>query len=126
MSEFEIKDSGERAQFAGGMVRDTATGKIDYTLVLDGPMFTRWAEHLTKGAKKYSKRNWMKASEQEELDRFRESACRHFVCWYRGDIDEDHASGIYFNVNGAEFVKIKLQAGEKGLLTTAPGVTVRV
>ena len=107
MNDFEIKDSGERAQFSGGMVRDVATNKVDYTLVLDGPMFARWAEHLTKGARKYEKRNWMRASGQEELNRFKESAFRHFVCWYRGDIDEDHASGIYFNVNGAEFVKSK-------------------
>jgi hypothetical protein len=104
-SGFIVKDSGERKQFDSGMQRDTTTGKTDYTLVLDGPMFERWAAHLTAGAHKYDKRNWMKASGQEELDRFRESALRHFLQWFRGDVDEDHASAVLFNVNGAEFVK---------------------
>lgn len=105
---FTVKDSGARQQFDSGMVRDVTTDKTDYSLVLDGPMFTRWAEHLTKGAKKYAKRNWMKAGSQEELDRFRESALRHFLQWYRGEVDEDHASAILFNVNGAEYTKGKV------------------
>lgn len=106
--EFIVKDSGKRLEFTSGMVRDVTEGKIDYSLTLDGPMFKRWADHLTKGARKYSSRNWMKAAGQEELDRFRESALRHFVQWYYGETDEDHASAVYFNVNGAEFVKSNL------------------
>lgn len=106
---FVIKDSGERQQFTSGMVRDVTEGKTDYSLVMDGPMFKRWAIHLTKGAIKYAKRNWMKASGQEELDRFRESALRHFLQWYWGETDEDHAAAVIFNVNGAEYVKEKLK-----------------
>jgi dATP/dGTP diphosphohydrolase len=105
---FVIKDSGERAQFASGMVRDVTTDKTDYTLIMDGPMFDRWAIHLTKGAKKYAKRNWMKASGQIELDRFRESALRHLIQWFRGDHDEDHAAAVYFNLCGAEYVKMRM------------------
>jgi hypothetical protein len=114
MAEFVIKDSGKREQYKGGMVRDTTEGKIDYTLALDGPMFKRFAIHLTKGAVKYSKRNWMKARGSEELERFRESALRHFLQWYWDDVDEDHAAAIWFNVNCAEYVKEKLKAsGDK-------------
>lgn len=102
-----VKDSGARAQFESGMVRDVATNKIDYSLILDGPMFKRWAQHLTNGAVKYQKRNWMKASGDPELERFRESALRHFVQWYYGETDEDHASAVFFNINGAEYVKDK-------------------
>lgn len=87
------------------MVRDTTSEKTDYSLVLDGPMFERWAKHLTAGARKYDKRNWMKAQGQEELDRFRESAVRHFIMWYQGLTDEDHAAAVLFNVNGAEYVR---------------------
>lgn len=105
---YVVKDSGQRAEFKSGMVRDVATDKTDYTLVLDGPMFERWAVHLTKGAKKYAKRNWMKAAGQEELDRFKESALRHFLQWYKGDQDEDHAAAVYFNICGAEYTKEKL------------------
>jgi hypothetical protein len=109
LNDFVIKDSGERAQFSSGMVRDITEGKTDYSLVLDGPMFVRWAIHMTKGAIKYAKRNWMKAEGEEELARFRESALRHFLQWYQGDTDEDHASAVFFNINGAEYVKGKLQ-----------------
>jgi Domain of unknown function (DUF5664) len=107
---FEIKDSGERKQFDSGMVRDTTEGKIDFSLALDGPMFKRYAIHLTKGAQKYAKRNWMKARGQEELDRFRESALRHFIAWFEGQTDEDHMAAVVFNLNGAEFVREQMDA----------------
>lgn len=109
MSEYTIKDSGQRQEFSSGMVRDVSTDKVDFSLVLDGPMFERWANHLTKGAKKYAKRNWMKASSAEERERFRESALRHFIQWYRGDLDEDHASAVYFNINGYEYVTAQMK-----------------
>jgi hypothetical protein len=51
----------------------------------------------------------MKASGQEELDRFRASAARHFAQWMAGDTDEDHASAVWFNINGAEYVKERLK-----------------
>jgi hypothetical protein len=102
---FQVKDSGQRMEFESGMVRDLAEGKVDYSLIYDGPMLDRWAEHLTKGAVKYAVRNWMKARGQEEYERFRSSAARHFRQWFRGDIDEDHAAAVYFNLNGAEYVR---------------------
>lgn len=108
MSDFVIKDSGKREEFSGGMLRDTTDGKIDYTLILDGPMFRRWAEHLTKGASKYGKRNWLKAHGQPEYDRAKESALRHFLQWFWNETDEDHASAVFFNINEAELLKPKL------------------
>lgn len=104
---FEIKDSGKRQEFASGMVRDISEGKIDYTLITDGPMFKRWAIHLTNGARKYAKRNWLKAEGDAELERFKESAFRHFMQWYYGESDEDHASAVFFNINGYETLKLK-------------------
>lgn len=91
------------------MVRDTEDGKTDYTLIMDGPMFTRWAEHMTKGAAKYGARNWQYAKTQKELERFRRSLFRHFVQYMRGDVDEDHAAAIFFNINAAEYVKERLE-----------------
>lgn len=110
MTDFKVKDSGERETFDSGMVRDTEAGKTDYSLILDGPMFDRWAEHLTKGAQKYAPRNWMQASGQEELDRFKRSALRHMLQWFRGDRDEDHAAAVFFNINGASYVEDLLNA----------------
>lgn len=107
-----IKDSGKRQSFDSGMQRDVTEGKTDYTLALDGPMFWRYAHHMTEGAKKYEARNWMKARGREELARFRESALRHFLQWYRGDEDEDHAAAVIFNINGAEYVRGKIEEAE--------------
>ena len=117
---FVIKDSGQHKEFASGMMRDIDDNKIDYTTVLDGPMLERWVVHLTKAKKKYPDvrpgvANWTLAAGEEEMVRFRKSAMRHFFQWLRGDRDEDHASAIYFNVNGYEFVREKLNS-EKGPL----------
>lgn len=106
---FGVKDSGQRWQFKSGMVRDTTDGKTDFSLCFDGPMFERLAVHLTKGAQKYSARNWMKAAGAEELARFRSSACRHFYQWLRGDTDEDHAAATVFNINGALYVEQRIK-----------------
>lgn len=115
--DFTIKDSGKREQFASGMVRDTQDNKTDFSRVLDGPMLDRWAAHLTKGEKKYPDvrpgvPNWTLASGDAEYVRFKKSALRHFLQWYRGDRDEDHAAAVFFNVNGAEYVLNK-QANTK-------------
>jgi hypothetical protein len=115
--EFVIKDSGKREEFTGGMVRDTDEGKTYWSLVADGPMLRRWAVHLTKGAVKYVKRNWMKATGEAEYDRFRESAFRHFMQWYYGERDEDHAAAVFFNINGAEYVRETIEASPKDCST---------
>lgn len=113
MTGFVIKDSGKREEFAGGMQRDVTDGKVDFELPLNGPMFDRWAIHLTKGEVKYpdpdyGTPNWTRATDTKALIRFRKSAVRHFRQWLRGDLDEDHAAALFFNVNGYEFVKSKL------------------
>lgn len=108
MGEFEVKDGGERIKFASGMQRDTDTNKTRYDLVFDGPLVERLAIHLTKGAMKYEARNWMKASGPAELERFRQSAIRHFIQYMSGAVDEDHFAAVVFNLNGMEYVRAKL------------------
>lgn len=112
MGEFEVKDSGQRTIFESGMKRDTDEGKINYALVADGPMLHRWAVHLTKGAQKYEKRNWMKANGEAELERAKESAFRHFIEWFLDEpTGEDKAAGVFFNINQVEYIKEKLRNG---------------
>lgn len=111
-NDFVIKDSGQRQTFEGGMIRDTQDGKTDFSRIMEGPMFERWATHLTKGAVKYPDvkpgvANWTLAQGEAELVRFKKSALRHFIQWYRGDKDEDHAAAVYFNINGKEYVEAK-------------------
>jgi hypothetical protein len=117
MDEFVVKDSGERREFESGMVRDTEEGKVDYTRVLDGPMHDRWANHLTKGEVKYPDvapgvPNWTLAAGEAEYQRFKKSAARHFRQWLRGDRDEDHAAAVFFNINGAEYVRERIEEKE--------------
>ena len=113
MEDFKVKDSGKRQQFSSGMMRDTQEDKIEYDRIMEGPMYDRWAEHLTKGAVKYpdiepGKANWTLAEGEEEMNRFKKSAARHFRQWFRGDRDEDHAAAVYFNINGYEYVREKM------------------
>lgn len=109
MGNFVTKDSGKRKKFNSGMRRDISDDKPRYDLVYQ-PMLKRWAELMMRGANKYTANNWMKATGQEELDRFRESAYRHFFQWFNGENpEEDHAAAIFFNVSGAEYVRGKLK-----------------
>lgn len=116
--EFVIKDSGKREEYASGMRRDVQEDKTLFSLPLNGPMFERWAEHLTKGAKKYGVNNWMLAgsnpeSADAELERFRESAIRHFIQWFKGERDEDHAAAVFFNINCSEYVSNRIKEREE-------------
>jgi hypothetical protein len=106
---FVTKDSGQRQEMAGGMVRDVAGDKPDWTLLLKGPMLQRWMELLNRGAKKYGKHNWLQGvhsepgpGREEVRARFMESAFRHFMQWAMGDRTEDHAAAVIFNINGFE------------------------
>ena len=113
-SDFVVKDSGVRTEFASGMVRDTDASKVQYHRVFEGPLLERWAKHLTLGAAKYpdnedGSANWTRAEGQAELARFRASLCRHFVQFLRGDTDEDHAAAVVFNLNGMLYVQEKMR-----------------
>lgn len=95
------------------MKRDTQEGKPDFSLCLAGlpyedEMLTRWAALMTRGAEKYGRRNWQLAESKEELDRFKASALRHMYQWVTGEVDEDHAAAVFFNVAAAEYTKHKL------------------
>lgn len=106
-TKFITKDSGKRKEFSSGMKRDINDDKPMYILIWQ-PMLKRWAELMTRGAKKYGINNWMLASGEEELNRFKDSALRHMYQWLEGDESEDHAAAVFFNISGAEYVKSKL------------------
>jgi hypothetical protein len=108
MSEFVVKDSGKRQEYASGMVRDTQEDKPNYNLI-DKDFLLRLANHLTKGAIKYGRDNWRNANSEEEMQRFQDSAFRHMMQWMNGETDEDHMSACSFNMMAFEFVKNKLK-----------------
>jgi hypothetical protein len=114
MTKFETKDSGKRQEYESGMVRDLQHGKPDFYLILtqgmpyDQQLLTRWAALMERGAVKYGRHNWTKANSEVELERFKSSAMRHFMQWICGEMDEDHASAVLFNINAAEYVKWRM------------------
>lgn len=108
------KDSGQRQEYASGMRRDTQDGKPRFDLLfVEGMPYTkqplyRWAALLERGAVKYGERNWQLANSQEELNRFKASAARHFAQWITGEVDEDHAAAVFYNVAAAMYVEWRL------------------
>jgi hypothetical protein len=116
---YTTKDSGKRQDYNSGMRRDITDGKPDFYLcVTDLPyeeqLLTRWASLMERGASKYGRRNWQLANSEEELERFKSSAFRHFMQWITdGSPEEDHAAAVLFNIQAYEYVKRKLNKDEK-------------
>lgn len=114
---FETKDSGVRAEYDSGMVRDTDSGKGRFELLLplgvpyEAQFLTRVAQLMARGAEKYDTRNWEKAAGDEELERFKSSAIRHLMQWAAGETDEDHAAAVVFNLLGYETTRWKRDHG---------------
>lgn len=111
--DFETKDSGERAKYDSGMVRDTEKGKPRFDLLIpegvpySEQMLTRFAALMARGAEKYTPRNWELADGPAELARYKSSALRHLIQWITGETDEDHAAAVMFNLLAAETVEAK-------------------
>ena len=118
MNDFVTKDSGKRVKYASNMVRDTQDGKPDFSLIFpdmpyDRQPLTRWASLMTRGAEKYGRRNWQMANSQEEIERFKASAFRHFVQWLTNETDEDHMSAVMFNLLACEHTKWRMEEDDE-------------
>ena len=90
----EIKDSGERTEFATGAVRDMHEGKGRFDLI---PWEAVWevAKHCEEGAKKYGERNCEKGIPIHSLI---DSAFRHLAKYMMGWDDEPHLVAAAWNV----------------------------
>lgn len=93
----EIKDSGQRTEFATGAVRDMATGK-GRTDLMPAVALLRLSKHYEAGAVKYGERNFTKGI---PVSSFMNSALRHIYKYLAGSDDEDHLSAAAFNILGA-------------------------
>lgn len=116
---YVTKSSGERITNTSGMTKELDVTKARFDLCIpegipyNEQLFTRFAGLMSRGAVKYAARNWEKANSQVELDRFKESAFRHFMQWYCGEIDEDHAVAVLFNIMAYEATNYKVQHDTK-------------
>lgn len=113
-----LKDSGDRQVYESGMIREPESGKPRFDLCMplnipfDKQMLTRFAMQMSHGADKYDPRNWESANSQAEYDRYMSSAFRHFMQWFNGEDDEDHAAAVYFNIMAAETVKYRMSVAK--------------
>lgn len=103
---FITKDSGARKEMANWFVRDDDWTKLRYDLIpLD--MLERLAWLYTRGAVKYWDWNRQNAV-GDDLQSFKRSAWRHFIQWMKGDIDEDHAIAVCWNIFAYEHLNSKI------------------
>ena len=89
-----IKDSGERTEFATGAVRDMHAGKGRYDL-LPWNAIHELAIHCENGALKYGERNCEKGIPLHSL---LDSSIRHLSCYLRGMKDENHLRAAIWNI----------------------------
>ena len=94
MGEKEIKDSGQRTEYANGFVRDMHEGKGRFDLM---PWYAIWelAKHCEAGAVKYGERNIDLGCPQHSLI---DSAIRHLAKYLMGWDDEDHLRAALWNI----------------------------
>jgi len=96
MSDFDMKDSGDRIVFGENKaVREPATGKGRYDLISPFAI-KRLALVLEKGAVKYDDRNWEKGG--IPFSRYLQSLERHITQFKMGMEDEDHLGQAMYNL----------------------------
>jgi len=93
---FKTLDSGKRAQYETGAVRDAGSNKGRFDL-LPVNALKRLAQLYERGAVKYAARNWEKGI---PVERMFDSAIRHVFQALSGDQSEDHLAGAAWNILG--------------------------
>ena len=77
---------------------------IDLVIAAEGctvvEYWSRVAELMERGAIKYGEENWLNGKGEDALARYKKSLNRHMKQWLMGDLEEDHAAAIAFNING--------------------------
>lgn len=94
MTQYQVKDSGEREVFSTGSRRDTRVNKGRYDLI-SFIALERLAIHYENGAAKYGDNNYRLG---QPLMRYVDSAMRHLIKWTMGWKDEDHLSSAAWNL----------------------------
>lgn len=110
-----LAEAASRWYVDGGTERAAAViqeiGKLEGSIFI---VVERYAALMMRGAIKYAERNWMQAEGAAELARFRSSFCRHLKQYLNDEVDEDHMAAVFFNLNGAEYVREKTSVRKPG------------
>jgi len=108
MSDYKIKDSGDRRDFGTGAVRDITIGKGRFDLV-PWEVVKHLAVHYQKGAEKYDDRNWEQGI---PVSSFFDSAMRHAAEFYMGLEDENHLIAAIWNLVSMYQTILWIERGE--------------
>lgn len=103
-----LPDTGARAQYSTGAVRDASAGKGHLHAIPPGAI-RRIAKRFEDGAKKYSRNNWMKGI---PLSHYQDSLMRHVLAWAEGDQTEDHMGAILWNAACADWTEQQVLNGK--------------
>lgn len=95
--QYITKDSWTRKERESWFRRDTDEGKPRYDLI-PFDCLKRLAELYARWAVKYWDNNRRLAEEQDAIDRFKQSAFRHFMQRINWENDEDHWCWCVFNI----------------------------
>ena len=95
--QYITKDSWVRKERKSWFHRDTDEGKPRYDLI-PFDCLKRLAELYARWSVKYWDNNRRLAEEQDAIDRFRQSAFRHFMQRMNWENDEDHWFWCVFNI----------------------------
>lgn len=124
--DFEVKDSGKKAEYSDGMRRDTTDGKPRFDLMYprdipyDEQLLTRVAMQYQRGGVKYGDRNWEKSSSKESLAHHEAALMRHVIKYLTGTEDgEDHAAAIVWNVNAVDLTRRNIARKPESATTPA-------
>lgn len=88
-------------QFETGSHRSCAKGKPRLSLVPQEEL-KRVAAHYTKGGEEFGENNWKLG---QPLSVLYDSAQRHMMAWFAGEINEDHASAAVWNILSAMWME---------------------
>ena len=107
MNTFNIKDSGERREFATGSVRDRGDLKPRPDFISPFALL-EVGEHMRKGAVKYGPHNWQLGQPFSEMTA---SLYRHLLQWMIGDTEENHLAAIVFNAQALMHYREMIKRG---------------
>lgn len=106
----ELPDTGERTVFETGAQRDKSSGK-GYPSDIPPCAERRLASHFEYGAlgKGYGRDNWMQGI---PLRRYHDALKRHLLSWSEGDVSEDHAAAVLWNMSCAMWTEEQIKSGK--------------
>ncbi len=90
--------------FGTGAIRDTQSGKTDFTETISFTAHNRYAKYMTKKKEKYGAGNFKKGI---PIESYEQSLLRHIDKYFRNkyengndEKEEDHLAAMRFNVDG--------------------------